>query len=77
MPEIELENTPNTPANQLAFIANIPESFEFGDEDVTITIETNADSYDGDIVNEAVAHYNRALDTITPLKKGDTEISYH
>ena len=76
LPEIELENTPNTPANQLAFIANIPESFEFGDEDVTITIETNADSYDGDIVNEAVAHYNRALDTITPLKVGDTEIVF-
>lgn len=76
LPEIKLENTPNSPANQLAFIANIPESFELGDEDVTITIETNADSYDGDIVNEAVAHYNRALDTITPLKVGDTEIVF-
>lgn len=76
LPEIKLENTPNLPANQLAFIANIPESFELGDEDVTITIETNADSYDGDIVNEEVAHYNRALDTITPLKVGDTEIVF-
>lgn len=76
LPEIELEETPKPPANQLAFIANIPESFELGDEDVTITIETNADSYDGDIVNEAVAHYNRALDTITPLKVGDTEIVF-
>lgn len=76
LPEIELENTPNSLANQIAFIANIPESFELGDEDVIITIETNADSYDGDIVNEAVAHYNRALDTITPLKVGDTEIVF-
>lgn len=76
LPEIELEETPKPPANQLAFIATIPESFELGDEDVTITIETNADSYDGDIVNEAVAHYNRALDTITPLKVGDTEIVF-
>lgn len=76
LPEIELEETPKPPANQLAFIANIPESFELGDEDVTITIETNADSYDGDIVNEAVAHYNRALDTITPIKVGDTEIVF-
>ena len=76
LPEIELEETPKPPANQLAFIASIPESFELGDEDVTITIETNADSYDGDIVNEAVAHYNRALDTITPLKVGDTEIVF-
>lgn len=76
LPQIELQETPKPPANQLAFIANIPESFELGDEDVTITIETNADSYDGDIVNEAVAHYNRALDTITPLKVGDTEIVF-
>lgn len=76
LPDIKLEEKPKKPSNQLAFIAKIPESFELGDEDVTITIETNANSYDGDIVNDAVAYYNRALDTITPLKVGDTEIIF-
>lgn len=76
LPEIELQETPKPPANQLAFIATIQESFELGDIDVSIKVETNADSYDGDIVNESIAHYNRALDTITPLEVGDTEIVF-
>lgn len=76
LPQIELQETPKPPANQLAFIATIQESFELGDIDVSIKVETNADSYDGDIVNESIAHYNRALDTITPLEVGDTEIVF-
>lgn len=76
LPEIELQEIPKPPANQLAFIATIQESFELGDIDVSIQVETNADSYDGDIVNESIAHYNRALDTITPLEVGDTEIVF-
>lgn len=76
LPQTELQETPKPPTNQLAFIATIQEKFELGDIDVSIQVETNADSYDGDIVNESIAHYNRALDTITPLEVGDTEIVF-
>lgn len=79
LPQVDL-GTPNTPAQEkpaLSFIATIPASFELGvEDDIKITIETDATSYDGDIANELIAYYNRALDTITPLQVGDTEIVF-
>ena len=79
LPQVDL-GTPNTPTQEkpaLSFIATIPASFELGvGDDIKITIETDATSYDGDIANELIAHYNRALDTITPLQVGDTEIVF-
>lgn len=73
---LQLDELKELPKKTLSFIATIPDSFEYGDEDVSINIETNAESYDGEILNESIAHYNRTLDTITPLKVGETEIVF-
>lgn len=79
LPQVDLE-IPDEPAQEkpaLSFIATIPASLELGvEDDIKITIETDATSYDGDIANELIAYYNRALDTITPLQVGDTEIVF-
>lgn len=73
LPDVEI---PRPEKTKFSFIATIPDKLEFGEDDIKIKIETDATSYDGDVVDDSVAFYNRALDTITPLKVGDTRIIF-